>query len=97
VKGTHRVRLLPVEQISWIEADGVYVKLHTRDGAVHLHRGLLGSLDGSLDERGFVRIHRSAIVTLTSSRSCVRTPTAITSRCFATRQRYVSGAVFVNG
>jgi two-component system LytT family response regulator len=64
VKGPHRVRLLPVEQISWIEADGVYVKLHTRDGAVHLHRGLLGSLDSSLDERRFVRIHRSAIVNI---------------------------------
>jgi two-component system, LytTR family, response regulator len=64
VKGPDRVRLLPVEQISWIEADGVYVKLHTRDGAVHLHRGLLGSLDASLDSRRFVRIHRSAIVNI---------------------------------
>ena len=64
VKGPHRVRLLPVEQISWIEADGMYVKLHTRDGGVHLHRGLLGSLDASLDERRFVRIHRSAIVNI---------------------------------
>lgn len=64
VKGPHRVRLLPVEQISWIEADGMYVKLHTRDGGVHLHRGLIGSLDASLDERRFVRIHRSAIVNI---------------------------------
>lgn len=64
VKGPHRVRLLPVEQITWIEADGMYVKLHTRDGGVHLHRALLGSLDASLDERRFVRIHRSAIVNI---------------------------------
>jgi two-component system LytT family response regulator len=64
VKGSHRVRLLPVEQISWIEADGMYVKLHTRDGHMHLHRGLLGSLDASLDGRRFVRIHRSAIVNI---------------------------------
>ncbi len=64
VKGPDRVRLLPVEQISWIEADGTYVKLHTREGAVHLHRGLLGSLDASLDPRRFVRIHRSAIVNI---------------------------------
>jgi two-component system LytT family response regulator len=64
VKGENRVRLLPVEQISWIEAEGAYVKLHTRDGKVHLHRGLLGSLDASLDERRFVRIHRSAIVNI---------------------------------
>jgi two-component system LytT family response regulator len=64
VKGSNRVRLLPVEQISWIEADGMYVKLHTRDGVVHLHRGLLGSFDAALDERRFVRIHRSAIVNI---------------------------------
>jgi two-component system LytT family response regulator len=64
VKGPDRVRLLPVDQISWIEADGTYVKLHTRDGSVHLHRGLLGSLDAALDERHFVRIHRSAIVNI---------------------------------
>ena len=64
VKGPHRVRLLPVEQISWIQADGMYVKLHTRDGGVHLHRGLLGALDAVLDEHRFVRIHRSAIVNI---------------------------------
>jgi two-component system LytT family response regulator len=64
LKGDDRVRLLPVEQISWIEAEGAYVKIHTRDGKAHLHRGLLGSLDASLDERRFVRIHRSAIVNI---------------------------------
>ena len=64
VRGSDRVRLLPVEQIIWIEADGMYVKLHTRDGASHLHRALLGSLDRVLDARRFVRIHRSAIVNI---------------------------------
>jgi two-component system, LytTR family, response regulator len=64
VKGSNRVWLLAVDQISWIEADGMYVKLHTRDGAVHVHRALLGSLDGALDDRRFVRIHRSAIVNI---------------------------------
>ena len=64
VRGSDRVRLLPVEQVSWIEADGMYVKLHTRDGAVHLHRALLGTLDDTLDPRRFVRIHRSAIVNI---------------------------------
>lgn len=64
LKGSNRVRLLPVEQIAWIQADGIYVKLHTRDGAVHLHRGLLGSFDSALDDRAFVRIHRSAIVNI---------------------------------
>jgi two-component system, LytTR family, response regulator len=64
LRGPHGVRLLPVEQITWIEADGMYVKLHTRDGRVHLHRGLLGSLDSSLDNRQFVRIHRSTVVNI---------------------------------
>lgn len=64
VKGTHRVRLIAVDQIRWIEADGMYVKLHTRDGTSHLHRALLGDLDRSLDARRFVRVHRSAIVNI---------------------------------
>jgi two-component system, LytTR family, response regulator len=62
LKGTDRVRLVPVQQITWIEADGMYVKLHMRDGKVHLHRSLLGDLDEALDKRRFVRVHRSAIV-----------------------------------
>jgi two-component system LytT family response regulator len=64
VKGSQRVRILPVDQIVWIEAEGVYVNLHTRDGGVHLHRELLGTLDQALDPRAFVRIHRSAIVNI---------------------------------
>jgi two-component system, LytTR family, response regulator len=42
----------------------VHVKLHTREGAVHLHRGSLTSLDAALDERRFLRVHRSAIVNI---------------------------------
>jgi two-component system LytT family response regulator len=64
LKGTDRVRLLPVQQITWIEAAGMYVKLHLRDGTVHLHRSLLGDLDAALDRRRFVRVHRSAIVNI---------------------------------
>ena len=64
VKGPRRVRLLPVDQIAWIAADGMYVTLHTRDGATHLHRALLGSLEGLLDEQQFVRIHRSTMVNI---------------------------------
>ena len=64
LKSAHRVRLLPVEQISWIEAGGMYVNIHTREGASHSHRGLIGSLEEALDRRRFVRIHRSAIVNI---------------------------------
>ena len=64
LKDAHRVRLLPVEQISWIEAEGMYVNIHTRDGASHSHRALIGAIEESLDSRRFVRIHRSAIVNI---------------------------------
>ena len=58
-------RVTPVlQQISWIEADGPYVKLHTRDGGEQFHREPMGSLDSALDRRRFVRIHRSAIVNI---------------------------------
>jgi two-component system LytT family response regulator len=64
LKSAHRIRLLPVEQISWIEAEGMYVNIHTREGTSHSHRGLIGSLEEALDQRRFVRIHRSAIINI---------------------------------
>jgi two-component system LytT family response regulator len=64
LKDAHRVRLLPVDQIAWVEAEGMYVRLHTRAQASHLHRASLGSLEASLDPQQFVRIHRSAIVNI---------------------------------
>ena len=64
LKDAHRVRLLPVDQIVWVEAEGMYVRLHTRAQASHLHRASLSSLEASLDPQQFVRIHRSAIVNI---------------------------------
>ncbi len=64
VRGAGRVRLVPVDQISWIKAEGMYVRVHLRDGAALLHRALLGSLERTLDPHRFVRIHRSAMVNI---------------------------------
>ncbi len=64
VKTRGRVRFLRVEEIAWIEADDVYVRLHSADRASYLHRAPLRELETSLDPRRFVRIHRSAIVNL---------------------------------
>jgi two-component system LytT family response regulator len=64
LKARRRVRFLPVGEIAWIAAEGVYVRLHTVSGAAHLHRALLGELEAALDPRRFVRIHRSAVVNL---------------------------------
>ena len=81
VRGSDRVRLLPVEQVSWIEADGMYVKLHTRDGAVQLHRELPGTLDGMLDPRRLLASIAPPSSTSTSWWSCGRTRTAPTWLC----------------
>ena len=40
------------------------MRLHTADGAAHLHRALLGEFQAAFDPRHFVRIHRSAVVDL---------------------------------
>jgi two-component system LytT family response regulator len=64
LKERGRVRFLPVRDLAWIAAEGVYVRLHTVQRTTHLHRALLGELESSLDPRRFVRIHRSAIVSL---------------------------------
>jgi len=63
VKSGGRVLLLPTAEIDWVAAEGNYVRLHAGKRS-HLVREAIGSLDGRLDPRAFVRIHRSAIVRL---------------------------------
>jgi two-component system, LytTR family, response regulator len=58
-----KVRVVPVEQIDYITADGPYAELHTGD-KTHLIRETMHTLEERLDPRQFVRIHRSAIVRL---------------------------------
>ncbi len=55
------VRLLPISEIGWIESDGNYAILHTRDEAVRTRRSLSSLLD-RLGPEGFLRIHRSYLV-----------------------------------
>lgn len=52
---------LPVESIYWFEADGKYVKLHTRDGT-HRIRATLRDTCAALDPSRFVRVHRSSVL-----------------------------------
>lgn len=63
VKGTGRTRLVDLDDIDWIEAEGNYARLHCAGDAQHLVSRSLGELEGALDSR-FVRIHRSTIVNL---------------------------------
>jgi two-component system, LytTR family, response regulator len=64
VREVGRVEVVPVKHIDWIEGAAYYVKLHV-SGKVHMLRESLTSLEQRLDQRRFLRIHRSAIVNLT--------------------------------
>jgi two-component system LytT family response regulator len=63
VRHGERLELIPVSDVSWFEAAGNYVKVHT-GVRVELARMTLSSLLDRLDPAAFVRIHRSVIVNL---------------------------------
>jgi DNA-binding LytR/AlgR family response regulator len=56
-------RLLPRSQVRWVEAQGDYARLHTADGS-HLIRAALTVLAERWADAGFVRIHRSYLVSV---------------------------------
>ncbi len=58
-----QVRVVPIDRITHITADGPYAELHTDDDT-HLIRERLQTLDERLDPSDFFRIHRSTIVRL---------------------------------
>jgi len=61
VKSAGRVTFVRTEDIDWIEAAGNYVRLHAGKED-HLHRESMSGLEAKLDQKRFVRIHRSTIV-----------------------------------
>tara|TARA_R110002096_G_scaffold104428_9_gene230116 strand:+ start:1463 stop:2230 length:768 start_codon:yes stop_codon:yes gene_type:complete len=63
VKHAGRLRMIPANEVEWIEARGNYVHLHHPDGSF-LIRETLASLADSLDANRFARVYRSAIVAL---------------------------------
>ena len=63
VETRRQVRIVPVECIDYIEADGPYVRLHAGE-ETHLVRERMKALEEQLNPRRFVRIHRSTSVNL---------------------------------
>ncbi|MGW0993372.1 LytR/AlgR family response regulator transcription factor [Streptomyces sp. NPDC002520] len=59
-------RFVDIGDISHVEAQGDYARVHTRQGASHLIRTPLATLEESWRSRGFVRIHRRYLVCLAS-------------------------------
>ena len=56
-------RFVPRSEIRYVEAHGDYARLHT-DGDSHLLRTPLSTLEEQWADAGFVRIHRSLLVSL---------------------------------
>jgi two-component system LytT family response regulator len=63
LKVRDRTRFVRAEAVDWIEADGVYARLHLGKES-YLIRMAMHELERRLDPRRFVRIHRSTIVNL---------------------------------
>ena len=63
IKTGGRIYFLKSHQIDWIEAQGKYVAIHSGKES-HLLREGISSVEGDLDPRKFVRIHRSTIVNI---------------------------------
>jgi DNA-binding LytR/AlgR family response regulator len=58
-----RTRFVPRSEVRYVEAQGDYARLHTAEGS-HLVRVPLTSLEEEWRDAGFVRIHRSLLVSL---------------------------------
>jgi two-component system LytT family response regulator len=62
-KSGGRIVFLPLDELHVVYAEQNYIRLATVDGT-HMLRETMGSFEGRLDPRLFVRIHRSTIVNL---------------------------------
>jgi len=61
VKSRHKVSVVPIDDIVYLEAEGDYVMIYTRD-AKHLKEKTMKYFETHLDPAQFIRIHRSFIV-----------------------------------
>jgi two-component system, LytTR family, response regulator len=63
IRADGRITFLHVREIDWLEADDKYVHLHTGKGT-RMVRQTLTALEGQLDPKKFLRVHRSAMVNI---------------------------------
>lgn len=63
VKDRHKIHIIPVDQIRYIESMDDYVMIYTTEGR-HMKQKTMKYFESSLDPKNFTRIHRSYIVKL---------------------------------
>jgi len=61
VKSRHKVHVIPVDDVIYLEAEGDYVMIHTRDNK-YLKEKTMKYFETHLDSTRFIRIHRSFII-----------------------------------
>jgi two-component system LytT family response regulator len=61
--------LVPFDDIAWVESADQYVRLHLKDGREELMRASMGHLEKRLQAPRFMRVHRSAIVSVSEIHS----------------------------
>ena len=61
VKSRHKVSVIPIDEVIYLEAEGDYVMIHTKE-ARHLKEKTMKYFETHLDPAQFIRIHRSFIV-----------------------------------
>ncbi|HEX8359822.1 MAG TPA: LytTR family DNA-binding domain-containing protein [Longimicrobium sp.] len=62
IRAPGKTSFVPFGEITWIEADGAYARVHLQSGRPHVVRETLADLHPRLDPAIFLRAHRSAIV-----------------------------------
>lgn len=61
VKTGSSIRIIPIHEVLYFEAYDDYVKIHTKDG-YFLKKKTMQHFENTLDEKKFVRVHRSYII-----------------------------------
>jgi two-component system LytT family response regulator len=63
VKNGNTIKIIPVQDILYFEAYDDYVKIYTKD-AYHLKKKTMSHFESILDEKDFLRVHRSFMIQL---------------------------------
>jgi two-component system LytT family response regulator len=63
IRDSGMVKIVPFDDIDWIDAAGDYMCIHAL-GETHIMRSTLLDLLKKLDDKQFVRIHRSTVVNI---------------------------------
>ena len=70
IRSNGHVYFLESDDISWVEAEGDYISVHTPKKS-HLVRETMKNMEARLHDQGFQRVHRSCIVNLAYVRELI--------------------------